>query len=173
MSEFDEIKTAFERSEKILSIRPARGHETVVTKVRIRRGLTCEIEEGPWKLVADMPEKAGGHDLGPTPGTYGRGALGSCLAISYMMWAAKLEVPIKNIEVEVQAECDHGAMYGVVDGPAGYSELRYIVTIESSASEADIQRVVDEGDAHSPYLDVFSRSQHCHRQVKILPSPEE
>ena len=36
----------------------------------------------------------------------GRGALGSCLAMGYMMWAAKLGVPIAGLEVEVQGEMD-------------------------------------------------------------------
>ncbi len=31
-------------------------------------------------------------------------------------------------------------------------------------------RVLDEGDAHSPYLDNFSRALVCRRSVHIVPS---
>jgi hypothetical protein len=33
-------------------------------------------------------------------------------------------------------------------------------------------RVLDEGDAHSPYLDVFTRAQTCRRSVRIVPARE-
>ena len=85
-----------------------------------------------------------------------------------MMYAAKLEVPIAKLEVEVEADYDDGALFGVTDVPPGYLEVRYTVTVESSAPRTDVLRVLDEGDKHSPYLDVFSRSQKCVREVKIL-----
>jgi uncharacterized OsmC-like protein len=163
----ERLKTVFERAVKALTLRPSLGRNTGVTRARIREGLTCDVESGPWRLVADMPKTAGGSEAGPTPGVYGRAALGSCLAIGYMMYAAKLGVPIRSLEVEIQADFDDGALYGVRDSPPGYLEVRYVVTVESSAPEADVLRVLDEGDAHSPYLDVFSRGQKCRRIVRV------
>jgi uncharacterized OsmC-like protein len=168
----EQIRVAFERSAKALTLRPSLGRATGVSRTRIRQGLTCEIEEGPWKLVADMPAQIGGDGAGPTPGVLGRAALGSCLAIGYMMHAAKLEVPITALEVEVQADYDDGALLGVSDSPPGYLEVRYTVRVESPAPERDVLRVLDEGDAHSPYLDVFGRAQTCRRTVHIV-SPRE
>ena len=164
----ERIRTAFVRSAKALSHRPALGRATGVNRTRIRQGLTCEIEEGPWKLVADMPVQAGGDGAGPTPGVLGRAAFGSCLAMGYMMHAAKLGVPITSLEVEVQADYDDGALFGVSPSPPGYLEVRYNVTVESVAPESEIHRVLDEGDAHSPYLDVFRRAQTCRRSVRIV-----
>jgi uncharacterized OsmC-like protein len=163
----EHLKIAFERSAKALTLRPSLGRDTGVTKARIREGLTCDIEAGPWRFVADMPKQVGGAETGPSPGVYGRAALGSCLAIGYMLHAARLGVPIRGLEVEIQADYDDGALFGVSDSPPGYLEVRYIVTVESSAPEADVLRVIDEGDAHSPYLDVFSRAQKCTRSVRI------
>ena len=163
----DSIKNAFERAARALQLRPSLGRDTGITRARIREGLVCDIEAGPWRFVADMPKAAGGAETGPTPGVYGRAALGSCLAIGYMMYAAKLGVPITSLEVEVQADYDDGALYGVSDSPPGYLEVRIIVTVESTAPEAEVMRVLDEGDAHSPYLDVFSRAQKCRRIARI------
>jgi uncharacterized OsmC-like protein len=162
------VRTAFERSAKALSLRPSLGRATGVSRTRIREGLTCEIEDGRWKLAADMPAQVGGDGSAPTPGVLGRAALGSCLAIGYMMHAAKLGVPIAALEVEVQADYDDGALLGVSESPPGYLEVRYTVTVESSAPESDVRRVLDEGDAHSPYLDVFRRAQKCTRFVQIV-----
>ena len=172
MTQPDDLRTAFERSARALQLRPSLGRATGVSRARIRQGLTCDIEEGPWKLTADMPAAAGGGGAGPTPGVFGRAALGSCLAIGYMMYAAKLRVPIAALEVEVQADFDDGALFGVSDAPPGYLEVRYLVTVESAAPEADVMRVLDEGDAHSPYRDVFARAQACRRTVRVLPPGE-
>jgi len=163
----DAIRTAFTRIESLLTTEPARGRDTAVTRVRIGDGLRCEISEGAWQLVADMPKNVGGSETAPTPGVYGRAALGSCLAIGYSMWAAKLGVPIEAVEVEIQADFDSGALFGVADVPAGYSEVRYSVSVVSSASTADVTAVLDEADRHSPYLDVFSRAQSVRREVHV------
>lgn len=164
----EKIKLAVERSSKALSLKPSLGYGTGISKVRIKDGLTCEVEEGKWKFLADMPEGAGGNAEGPTPGVYGRAALGSCLAIGYMMKAAALNIPIASLEVEVQADYDDGALFGTSDNFPGYLDVRYTVTIESEAAEEDIMKMLDDADAHSPYLDVFSRGQNCRRQVHII-----
>lgn len=165
----EKIETAFARVSETLSRRPAFGLGTGISKATIKNGLTCEIREGSWTMIADMPEQAGGNGAGPTPGVFGRAALGSCLAIGYMMRAAAKNIPVAGIEVEVQADYDDGALFGTAPAvPPGYLEIRYVVAIESEAPVETILQLLDEADKHSPYLDVFKRSQTCHREVKII-----
>ena len=137
----NEIKACFERIVGALEKDPSRGRGTGKTVARVGAGLACEIESGPWRFRADMPKTAGGT---ATPGMYGRAALGSCLAIGYAMRAAHANVKIDAVEVEVQADYDDG-----------------------SAPEADVLRVLDDADRHSPYLDVFRRAQRCVRSVEM------
>ncbi len=167
MTTTEKIKTAFERNAKAVELRPGVGQGTAVTKVKLGEGFTCEITDGPWRLIADLGEKHGGRNAGPNPGVYGRAALGSCLAISYVMWAAKLGVPISGLEIEVQADYDVRGEYGLADLPAGYQEVRYLVHIQSPASEAEILKLLDWADAHTPYLDVFRRPIRVRREVEI------
>jgi len=170
--EQEKIKSAFSRISGTLAKRPAFGLGTGISKATIKNGLTCEIKEGSFTLTADMPEQAGGNAAGPTPGVYGRAALGSCLAIGYMMRAATMGIAIESLTVEVQADYDDGALFGTAaaDVPPGYLDIRYSVTIDSDAPEEDIMRLLDEADKHSPYLDVFSRAQTCRRRVNIVTS---
>ncbi len=162
------IRTAVERSAKAISLKPSLGLGTGISTTRITSGLHCEITEGSWRMEADMPEGVGGNSKAPTPGVYGRAALGSCLAIGYMMKAAVMQIPVSRLEVEIQADYDDGALLGTSDADPGYLEVRYTVTIESDASEQDIVAMLDEADRHSPYLDVFSRAQSCVRKVNIV-----
>ena len=170
MKESEKIKRAVERTKKALQLRPALGKGTGVSKISITNGLTCEIQEGEWKFKADMPEPAGGANSAPTPGVYGRAALGSCLAIGYMMKAAEMNISIEKLEVEVQADYDDGALFGTAEKniPPGYLEIRYSVNIESDDPPEKITEMLNNADAHSPYLDVFSHAQNCVRKVNII-----
>jgi uncharacterized OsmC-like protein len=167
MSRIEEIKDTFERSAKAMALKPAVGRGTATTKVTLGDGLTCSVEDGAWRLTVDMSRKSGGDGSGPDPGVYGRTALGSCLAIGYRLWGAKLGVEFSRVEVQVQADYDSGGYHGVADVAPGYSQVRYIVTVESDAPEADVLRVLDEADAHSPYRDNFTRALDVRRDVRI------
>lgn len=162
------IRDIAERNAKMLALKPSRGHLTGVTKARIVEGVRCEIEEGPWKLAADMPVKAGGEGTAPTPGMLGRGALASCLAISITTWAARAGIPIDALEVEVQADFDARGELGVgEDIPPGYQEVRYLVSIDSPAPQEALAELLDTAERHTPYLDVFGRAQTMKRVLRL------
>ena len=167
MKEQDEIKNKFERTIKALTLKPSLGHGTGVSKTRIINGLTCETKEGDWVFKSDMPKQIGGYDTASSPGALGRAALGSCLAIGYMMWASKLEIKIDSLEVEIQADYDDGGLFNTSDSPPGYLVIRYLVKIKSPASADEIENLLNKGDKHSPYLDVFSRAQTSIRQIEL------
>ena len=168
MSSQQKVKEAVSRSTKALSLKPSLGLGTGISKTKIINGLSCEVTEGIYKLIADMPESVGGNAAGPTPGVYGRAAFGSCLAIGYMMKASAMNIKIDSLEVEVQADYDDGALFGTSAADPGYLEVRYTVTIETDASESEILQMLDIADKQSPYLDVFSRQQKCIRNVQII-----
>jgi uncharacterized OsmC-like protein len=168
----DAIRRAYERCVQALSLRPSLGRATAVSRTRVRDGFLCDIEDGKWKLTADFTSKFGGSETAPNPGVYGRAALGGCLAMGYMLRAAKYGVTISSLEVAVEADYDTGALVGTTDESPGYREVRYTVTVESPASDADVRRVLDEADAHSPYLNIFTQPTVCRRSVRILSAKE-
>ena len=168
MTDVERIKNAHERSLKAVGLRPEIGRGTAVTKVRVRDGLTCDIEDGAWKLVADEGKGDGGNGEGPDPGVFGRAALGSCLAIGYMTLAAVRGVPIAALEVVVEADYDASGMLGLNDGtPPGWTAVRYTVLVESAAPEADVLAVLDEADRYSSILYCFTNPLPVTRDVKI------
>jgi uncharacterized OsmC-like protein len=161
------VKTAFERNGKAIELRPKLGQKTAVTKARVVDGVHVEIEEGRWKLAIDASEKSGGTAVGPDPGFVARSALAACLAMGYVTWAAHLDVPISNVEVDLEADFDARGQHGVEDIPPGYSEIRYIVRIESTAPVDDIVRVVDSADRASMVGDIFARDQNLVRKLTV------
>ena len=169
MSASAPIKDALERSLKLIEANPSMGQGTAVTKVTLSPGLACEVEDGPWRFSGGMTEKYGGQNTGPNPGVYGRAALGTCLAIGYGMWAAKLEIPIRSLTVEVRARYDVRGEFGIDDSiRPGYLAIVYVVTVDTDASDADVQRWLDAADAHSSLLDDFRNPVPVTREVNIV-----
>lgn len=169
MSHEEKIRAAFDRKVNALTARPAVGQGTAVTRAHLIEGLTCEVVEGDWKFTVDVPETSGGNNKGPNPGVFGRGALASCLAISYAMWAAKRGIAVNGIDVEIRADYDARGHFRLGDNVTpGYREVRYVVTIESDAAEAEILKMMDEAEASTAYLDVFANPQPVRREVHIV-----
>src|SRR5690348_7415054 len=159
MAEQNMIREIAERNVGLLALKPSRGRLTCTTRARLIEGLRCEIEEGQWKLAADMPTKAGGENTAPTPGVLGRAALASCLVIGVATWAARLGVAVGCLEVAVEADFDARGELGVGDGvPPGYSEVRYVISIESQAAKHELGELFGLVERHSPYLDIFGRA---------------
>jgi uncharacterized OsmC-like protein len=139
-----------------------------MTRVTVRGGTTCDIEDGEWKLVADEGKGDGGEGLGPDPGVYGRAALGSCLAIGYAMWADYMDIPLDRISVDVEGDYDASGVLGLDDStPPGWAALRYTVQVSSSAPEEDVRRLIEYADRHSSLLDAFQRAIPVSGTVKV------
>ena len=163
-----ELKTIIERNQKALRLRPSIGMGTATTKVSIRSGVTCDIEDGGWKLIADESVGDGGAGLGPDPGVFGRAALGACLAMGYVQWAAVLEVPIDSLEVVVEADYNAAAMFAVDDtAPPGWGAIRYTVDISSPAPEERVRELIEHADRYSPLLHDFAKPVPVTRELHI------
>ena len=167
----DHIRTVLERAAKAVSLKPSIGQGTATTKVSVREGTRCEISEGPWKLVTDMTPKYGGEGAGPTPGTLGRAALGSCMASAYVLWASRMDVPIHGLTVEVEADYDVRGELGIDSVSPTYSEVRCVVTVETDAPERDVCDMLRVADEHCTYLQIFSQPVRVVRETWFsLPS---
>lgn len=164
----DAIGVALDRLENATTKRPSLGIGTERSITTITDGLRCTSEEGAFRFETDLPDSMGGDGSGPSPGVLGRAALGSCLAMGYRMRAARLGVELTSLSVEIEADFDVVGMLSLESAARpGYSEVRYHVSVESSAPEADVLRVLDEGDVLSPYRDVFSDRTPMKRTVSI------
>ena len=98
---------------------------------------------------------------------FGRGALASCLVMVITSWAARMEIPIDALEVEVQADFDARGELGVGEARARYSQVRYEIAIDSPAPKDAVVGLLDVALRRSPYVDVFARAQTMHRAVRL------
>lgn len=164
----DGIKVALDRTVKAVTLRASMGKGTAVTKATLREGLSCDVTEGKMRFTAGMHEKYGGDDAGPNPGMLARGAIASCLAMGAAMWAARMQVPITALEVEVEADYDVRGELGVdSDVPAGYLAVRYRLNVTSPAPESKVRELLDTTIRTSSLVDDFARAIPVHGDYTI------
>lgn len=152
MADPEHIREVFQRNVRAIELRPGIGKSTTVATVRVFDGTTCEVSGSGWTLTADVGLNDGGNNAGPGPGVYSRAALGSCLAIGYVTWAAVRDIPLDYLRVEVETDFDARGMFGIDGRPPGFSGVRYRVFIESPADASAIEQMVEEADRLSPTL---------------------
>jgi ribosomal protein S18 acetylase RimI-like enzyme/uncharacterized OsmC-like protein len=153
MSSAERIKELAEQTAKAFAIDPSLAAGGGRTRVRRTEGLACEIEDGAWKFICDTPASAGGAGEGPDPGVLIRGALGACLTMDIVTWAARFGVEVTTVEVEVESAMDARGNYGVDDSvPPGYQAVTCRIAIESPDGEDAVRHVVETAEAHNPRL---------------------
>lgn len=161
------IKKAFERTTKAFKEKPSVAQKTGRVKARSEEGLACNIEAGPFNFKTDMPKPIGGDESAPTPGMYEAAALGSCVTIMAKMWGAKLDVPIDSIEAEVEYDVDKRFLFDLGEVPSRWSTIRYHITVESTASEKDVMRVLDKAHQQSHVRGDYEHMHQIERSVTI------
>lgn len=115
------------------------------------------------QVLSDSPPELLGLDLGPSSPELVLGALGSCLAHSWLIQAARLGVPLDHIEVTVEGQLDHRA------GEAGHEAtlrephgITYTVHVESEVGNDDLRRVQEAVDRLCPILNLLRNPQSIH-----------
>src|SRR6202453_2272341 len=119
-------------------------------------GLRSETQIRQFSLTVDEPESLGGTDMGPNPVELVLGALATCQEITYRAYATALGIPLESVSVKVEGVLDLRGFFAVKDGVrAGFSEVRGVVNLKSSAPASDLAKLKEVVDAHCPVLDIL------------------
>lgn len=119
-------------------------------------GFHTEARIRDFKLTVDEPEALGGTDKGPNPVELVLAALGTCQEITYRLYADALGIPVDGVSVTVEGDVDLRGFFSAKDGVRpGYAAIRATVTLDSPASEEDLNRLKETVDRHCPVLDIL------------------
>jgi len=115
-----------------------------------------------------------GFDLGPSSPELALGALGSCLAHSWLIHAARLGVALDHIEVTVQAQIDQRAgepgHEATLREPQG---ITYSVHVQGDVSDEALRRLHEAVDRLCPILNLLRNPQAIHGRFWRPPANVE
>lgn len=167
MNRNTQIRLAQEDFIATILSEPQRPLSTSVTRGHIEDGLVCQVAQGRHRAVMDLGTRMGGDNAGPTPSFYARAGIVGCVAIGIKMTAARSGLDFRRVDVEVETNCDDGALFGIGDAGAAPVETRISVTIDTDADEDTVQALVQRALAMDIWYLAMRDAQQVHTQVQI------
>ncbi len=99
-----------------------------------------------------------GEGGGPTAAELLLAALASCQEVAYRAWAAALNLPLDDVQVEVEGEMDFRGFFAVCpNARPGFRRISARVRMVSDAPPAALERLRRAVEEHCPLLDMLSR----------------
>ena len=162
------IADALRRLNDTLARRADFGHHTGSSVTTLVDGLRCESNVGAWTIATDLAPALGGERSAPSPTVLLSSALGACLAMGYQLRAAEHGIELTSVRVTVETDSDvRGMLQCDAAAPAGFTEIRYVVELESPARRHELERIVELADRLSPVLDALTRVNRVQRTIAI------
>jgi putative redox protein len=85
-------------------------------------------------LLADVDAAGGGEDAGPSPHDLYDSALGACKALTMLWYAKRKNIPVENIEVEVERDASEEAR--------GTYRLKALVSVTGDLTDAQREELL-------------------------------
>ena len=121
--------------------------------------LTTATLPGGHEIVVDEPTNMpGGTNKGTNPLDLFCASFGTCQEITYKYYGQVMGVDIQSVSCKVEAPIDLGGLVGLADDAVGLKNMTGTVTIESSASQDQLDKLKEAVDAHCPLVDTFKAS---------------
>lgn len=112
--------------------------------VKYINNLQLGIIAGEHRLIADEPKEKGGDDLGPDPYEYLLAALGSCTAMTLLMYARRKNMPLESVEVDLSFQRVHNQDAQAVEDKKNFIEkIIREIHVKGNLSEQEKNRLLE------------------------------
>jgi len=120
-------------------------------KVKQKNAVCMEVTTRNVSAIIDEPKAAGGTNLGLTPIEMLLGSLGSCVAITAFIYGSMKNVPIDDIQVQVEGDINTEGMMNL-DSPitTGFQDIRFHFFVKSSAPAEQVRQILELAESKCP-----------------------
>ena len=152
------LKAALGQTIEGLKANPGASKVVFRADTRLEENVRCSaiVRDFP-TMIIDEPPELGGANAGMNPVELILVALGTCQEIMYAAYASVMDIPLDSVNVDVKGYLDLQGLFGMAEVPAGYSDIRFETSIESTATPEQISQLVQTVESHCPVLDTLSR----------------
>lgn len=142
----------------------------IAATVRVAGGSGIRpVQVRDFTFITDSGPAMAGHDLGPTAPELLLSALASCLAHTFLIVAARQEIPLESLEVEVRGEIDfRGVLEVTPEAPIPPQNLTYEARLRSSADDEMLQTLRSEVERLCPVFRALVQPMEVKGSVKVL-----
>jgi uncharacterized OsmC-like protein len=139
--------------ELVSAIKGEPTHASTVWKSTVdwKGGFRSEARSRNFAPVpSDEPPALGGEDTAPNPVEQLLAALGNCLAVGYAANATAAGIELRRLRIELEGDLDLHTFLGLADGHAGFEAIKANVSIDSDATDDQIEELHDKVVSTSP-----------------------
>lgn len=133
---------------------PEAGRGSFATVTEWVDGARARTTARSFSIDTDEPEPLGGTDEGVDPMELLLAAVGTCLQIGWVTQAAKRDIDLRSLRIEVEGDYDlRGYLDLDADVRPGFSRLRYTVDVDADADDGVLEEIRQAAEATSPMFD--------------------
>ena len=148
------FKDVLQHKQEILRNNPEKCRVEISADSRLVEAFRSQVKVRDFEVVIDQPENMGSTNLGPRPSEILLAALAACHEVTYRLYADAMDIDLKDIAVSVTGVSDARGFFDVGEGvAAGFSEIYGEISIDSDASDTDLERLREAVNRHCPVLD--------------------
>lgn len=133
----------------------------------VRDGLTCRYEQDGHPLCIDMPSAIGGSGDGPPPGYFARAAICGCLAIGIKMTAARENLHLDAVRVEIEQDWDNRGVLAMDGASPVPGDTRIAIAVFTDEAEDTVNEMVSRSLAMDPWFLAFRDAQPVSTAVSV------
>lgn len=160
---------AFEATRQAVDEDPETGQGSFRTVTEWVDGARAHTTARSFAIDTDEPEPLGGTDEGVDPMELLLAAVGTCLQIGWVTQAAKRDIDLEALRIEVEGDYDlRGYLDLDEEVRPGFTQLRYTVEVESDATSDDLEELRLAAESTSP---MFDNARHRTPVEGTVPSP--
>jgi uncharacterized OsmC-like protein len=170
-----EIAAALERTERLLKRRPSAGLQSDAScRARWLGGMQVAASD-PYgrEVVTDLPAALGGAGEAVTPGWLVRAGLANCTASCIVFAAARAQIELDLLEVDVTSQSDARGIFGLTEpdgAPVSPGPRNLEMTVRIAAREAPPDRLralIEAACAASPLQAAIEQASAVAVRVEI------
>jgi putative redox protein len=116
---------------------------------------TATITGGHTLVVDEPTTMPGGTNEGTNPIDLYCAAFGTCQEITYKYYSQVMGLDVQSVSCKVEAPIDLGGLVGLADDAVGLKSMTGTITVESNATQEQLDQLKAACDAHCPLVDTY------------------
>jgi uncharacterized OsmC-like protein len=135
---------------------------------RHMEGLYTETAVREHLVPSDYGEAAGGTNQAPNPIELLLSAIAACIEAAFYEFAVHEGFTIHSLSVDVEGTLDLRGLFMIDDIPAGFKDVKYLFTIETSDDESKIRQLAEKVIAHCPVVDSLLKPTFISGEITVV-----
>jgi len=153
------FKMLYEKTRAALTDGTIKTPIKVCVSSESQSGFRSHIRIRNFEVISDQPFGFNGTNTGPKPSELLLAGLAACQEMTWRLYADAMDIDLQRISVELEGLQNLNGFLGTDDAvPAGFQSIRGTIFIDSSASDAELEKLRQIVDAHCPVLDDLIRN---------------